>query len=310
MGLREEILQETTRKRKGNSEEEEIDMSLIEFKEVSKYYQNPGEWGTALKDVSLNINEQEFVAVFGPSGSGKSTLLQILGGLSHPSLGELWVDGINIYSLKSEKLADYRRLYIGFIFQPLQLLPYLTVLENVTLPLAVVRHVDEVDEDQEPSAEWVQGRRLPDPDQPALGAEPVEELLPAAAKEFMDAHSLVMQISDGVSSFAEKGIGKKDLAYWVMRRVGLADKGGQLPDQLSGEEQERVAIARAMVNNPPIILADEPTAKLDSVTGREIMKLLQELNEEGQTIIMTTHNPEHAEYAHRVIPLKDGRIQQ
>lgn len=288
-----------------------MDMSLIEFKEVSKYYQNPGEWGTALKDVSLNINEQEFVAVFGPSGSGKSTLLQVLGGLSHPSLGELWVDGINIYSLKSERLADYRRLYIGFIFQPLQLLPYLTVLENVTLPLAVVRTVeDEMDEEQEASGEWVQGCRLPELSQARFGTESKEGLLPAASKEFMNAHSLVMQIADGVSSVAEKRIGKKELGYWVMRKVGLANKGRQLPDQLSGEEQERVAIARALVNNPPIILADEPTAKLDSVTGGEIMKLLQELNAEGQTIVMATHNPEHAEYAQRVIPLKDGRIQQ
>ncbi len=285
-------------------------MSLIEFKEVSKYYQNPGEWGTALKDVSLDIDEQEFVAVFGPSGSGKSTLLHILGGLSDPSVGELWVDGINIYSLKSERLADYRRLYIGFIFQPLQLLPYLTVLENVTLPLAVVRHVEDMDEEQEAAGEWVQGCRLPDLDQSPFGNEPMEELHPAASKEFMTAHSLVMQITDGFSRVAEKRIGKKELAYWVLRKVGLADKGRRLPDQLSGEEQERVAIARALINNPAIILADEPSAKLDSVTGREIMKLLQELNAEGQTIIMATHNPEHAAYANRVIPLKDGRIQQ
>ncbi len=283
-------------------------MSLIEFKEVTKYYQNPGEWGTALKDVSLNINEQEFVAVYGPSGSGKSTLLQILGGLTHPSLGELSVDGINIYSLKDEKLADYRRLYIGFIFQPLQLFPYLTVLENVALPLAVVRHVDEIAEERGPSGDWVQGCRLPDPGQAPFGTDPVENLDPATS--FMNMHSTMMQITSGLASVVENHIGKKEIAHWVLRRVGLADKGALVPDQLSGEEQERVAIARALVNNPPILLADEPTAKLDSVTGREIMSLLQELNAEGVTIVMATHNAEHAEYANRVIPLKDGRVEQ
>jgi putative ABC transport system ATP-binding protein len=113
-------------------------MSLIEMKKISKYYQSEGECVTALQEMDLTIEEGEFIAVMGPSGSGKSTLLNILGGLSHPSAGELLVDGIDIYQLKGEKLADYRREYIGFVFQSFQLIPYLTILENVMLPLAIL----------------------------------------------------------------------------------------------------------------------------------------------------------------------------
>ena len=156
------------------------------------------------------------------------------------------VDGIDIYQLKGEKLADYRREYIGFVFQAFQLIPYLTILENIMLPLAII-----------PSRNGDQG----------------------------------------------------SMAAGVLKKVGLAEKGRRLPNQLSGGEQERVAIARALVNNPPIILADEPTGNLDSTTGREIMELLGDLNSEGQTIIMVTHNPENARYAHRIIQLKDGQIQ-
>lgn len=113
-------------------------MSLIELKEISKYYQSEGERVAAVQGMDLTIEEGEFIAVMGPSGSGKSTLLNILGGLSHPSAGDLWVDGIDIYQLKGEKLADYRREYIGFVFQSFQLIPYLTILENILLPLAIV----------------------------------------------------------------------------------------------------------------------------------------------------------------------------
>jgi len=113
-------------------------MSLIELKKVSKYYQSEGERAAALRHLNLNIEAGEFIAVMGPSGSGKSTLLNILGGLSHPSEGEMEVDGIDIYKLKGEKLADYRREYIGFVFQSFQLIPYLTILENVMLPLAIL----------------------------------------------------------------------------------------------------------------------------------------------------------------------------
>lgn len=221
-------------------------MGLIKFKVVSKYYESAGERVAALKEVDLTIENGEFIAVMGPSGSGKSTFLHILGGLSHPSGGELWVDGIDLYKLPSEKLADYRREYIGFVFQSFQLIPYLTILENVMLPLAII------------------------------------------------------PVRNGY---------QKQLAAGVLEKVGLAEKGHRLPNQLSGGEQERVAIARALVNSPPIILADEPTGNLDSATGREIMALLRDLNLEGQTIIMVTHSPDNARFAHRIIQLKDGQVQ-
>ncbi len=287
-------------------------MSLIELKDVSKYYESAEERVAALQGLNLNIGEEEFIAVMGPSGSGKSTLLNILGGLSHPSGGELWVDGINIYKLKGEKLADYRREYIGFVFQSFQLIPYLTVMENVMLPLAVIRNVDGMNGKQEDSEGWVQGCRLPALDQTPFGTQPMEDLVEqGTSKEVMNAHSMIMQSSTALpASILKRNGKKKELALRVLQKVGLAEKGRRLPNQLSGGEQERVAIARALVNNPPIILADEPTGNLDSATGKEIMGLLSELNSEGQTIIMVTHNPENAGYAHRVIHLKDGQTQE
>ena len=221
-------------------------MSLIELKNVSKLYESEGERVAALQDLTVSVESGEFVAIMGPSGSGKSTLLNILGGLSHPSAGNYFVDGIDIYGLANEKLADFRREYIGFVFQSFQLIPYLTVMENVMLPLAIIR---------------------------------------------------------GRNGW------QREMACQVLGKVGLGSKERRLPNQLSGGEQERVAIARALVNNPPIILADEPTGNLDSATGNEIMSLLGNLNAEGQTIIMVTHNPENAAFAQGVIRLKDGRIQ-
>jgi putative ABC transport system ATP-binding protein len=181
----------------------------------------------------------------GPSGSGKSTLLTILGGLNHPSDGEVMVDDIPIYNLPIEKLADFRREYLGFIFQSFQLIPYLTVIENVMLPLSIT----------------------------------------------------------GKSNKEQE-----TMAGEILEKVGLKVKAKRLPDQLSGGEQERVAIARALVNAPPILLADEPTGNLDTKTGKEIMDLFKSLHQEGQTIIMVTHNPENTVYSTRTIFLKDGKI--
>ena len=222
-------------------------MSLIEFKNISKYYQSGDEQVAALRQIDLDVKAGDFLAVMGPSGSGKSTLLNIFGGLSHPSEGEMLVDDISIYKLGGEKRADFRSSYIGFVFQSFHLIPYLTILENVMLPLAIKR---------------------------------------------------------GRNGFQKK------LAQEVLLRVGLAAKGHRLPSQLSGGEQERVAIARALVNNPPIILADEPTGNLDSATGNEVMKLLTELNAEGRTVVMVTHNPDNAGFARRLIKVKDGRIER
>ncbi len=220
-------------------------MGLIEINRLSKTYESGEECVLALVDVDLKIEREEFVSVMGPSGSGKSTLLTILGGLNHPSRGEVVVDEIPIYKLPLERLADFRREYLGFIFQSFQLIPYLTVIENVMLPLAIT---------EKSNREQIQ------------------------------------------------------MAEGILGRMGLKGKERRLPDQLSGGEQERVAIARALVNSPPILLADEPTGNLDSKTGKEIMDLFKSLNEEGQTIIMVTHNPENVAFSLRTIQLRDGKI--
>lgn len=218
-------------------------MSLIEITKLSKAYANGKECVMALNKVDLAIEQGEFVSVMGPSGSGKSTLLTILGGLNHPTSGQVMVDEIPIFELSLEKLADFRREYLGFIFQSYQLIPYLTVAENVMLPLSITD--------------------IPNREQLKLAEE-------------------------------------------MLARTGLKGKEKRLPDHLSGGEQERVAIARALVNSPPILLADEPTGNLDSITGKEIMTLFRTLNEEGQTIVMVTHNPENAAFSTRRVLLKDG----
>ncbi len=221
-------------------------MSLIEIKKLSKAYESGEENIRALIEVDLNIERGEFVSVMGPSGSGKSTLLTILGGLNHPTEGEVIVDNIPIYKLPTEKLADFRREYIGFIFQSFQLIPYLTVIENVMLPLSITEKSN---------------------------------------KE------------------------QRRMAEEILERIGLRGKEKRLPDQLSGGEQERVAIARALVNSPPILMADEPTGNLDSKTGKEIMDLFRSLNQEGQTIVMVTHNFENTTFSTRILSLKDGRVE-
>jgi len=219
-------------------------MSLIEIKKLSKTYESGEECVLALTHLDLEIERGEFISVMGPSGSGKSTLLTILGGLNHPTEGDVVVDEIPIYKLPLERLADFRREYLGFIFQSFQLIPYLTVMENVMLPLSIT---------EKSNREQVK------------------------------------------------------VAEEIIEKIGLKGKEKRLPDQLSGGEQERVAIARALVNSPPILLADEPTGNLDSKTGKEIMDLFRSLNEEGQTIVMVTHNLENIAYSSRSILLRDGR---
>jgi len=216
---------------------------LIELKGVGKDYQDGGQVVSAIREMHFCVDDGEFIAIMGQSGSGKSTLLSLLGGLNHPSRGQALVDSLDIYALSSEQRADFRSEYIGIIFQSFQLIPYLTVLENVKLPMAIT----------------------------------------------------------GISDREQDG-----MAMAALEKVGLGAKSGRLPDQLSGGEQERVAIARAIVNRPPILLADEPTGSLDSATAEEIMTLLKELNREGLTVIMVTHNPEACAYADRVITVKDG----
>ncbi len=218
---------------------------MIELLQVSKTYNTAGVPVHALRDVDLQIAEGEFVAIMGPSGSGKSTLLTILGGMNQPTAGQVTIDDIPVYTLEPERQADFRHEYVGFLFQQLQLLPYLTALENVLLPLVVARR---------PKAEKV-----------------------ARARE-------------------------------ALERVGLAGKEGRLPYQLSGGEQGRVAVARAIVNQPPLLLADEPTGNLDQATGGQVLDLLRELNRAGQTVVMVTHDPQAAGYAGRVVQLLDGQV--
>jgi putative ABC transport system ATP-binding protein len=220
-------------------------MKRIQAQQIAKQYGKGDAAVTALKGVSFTIDAGEFVAVMGESGSGKSTLLSIVGALNSPTSGRLMVDDIDIYALGKDARADFRRESIGFVFQNFNLIPYLTLAENVMLPLATVR-----------------GKR---------------------AK-------------------------KRSMALAALDRVGLSQKTDRLPSQISGGEQERVAIARAIVGRPPIILADEPTGNLDSKTGKEIMGIINTLNSEGMTIIMVTHNSDYAAYAHRVLRVADGQL--
>jgi putative ABC transport system ATP-binding protein len=216
---------------------------LIEVRSVGKDYQSGETTVSAIRSMDFYIDDGEFVSIMGQSGSGKSTLLSVMGGLNHPSRGQMLIDSLDLYGLTSEQRADFRSEYIGIIFQSFQLISYLTVLENIKMPMAIT----------------------------------------------------------GISAAKQD-----EMARSVMARVGLEDKADRLPDQLSGGEQERVAIARAIVNNPPILLADEPTGNLDSATSEEIMKLLQELNREGQTIIMVTHSHDSGKYSGRTIEVRDG----
>lgn len=218
---------------------------LLEVRDLSKSY-GEGEGAThALCNVNLTVDDGEFVAIMGPSGSGKSTLLSILGGLQTPSSGMVLADSLDIYGLTADGRADFRREYLGFVFQSFHLVNYLSVLENVMLSLAV-------------------------------SPLPREE--------------------------------KRARAQETLARVGLGDKSQKLPEMLSGGEQERVAIARAIVNEPPILLADEPTGNLDSVNTGVVLDLLGELNSTGQTVVMVTHSDQAARAASRTITMADGRV--
>ncbi|MGD9080274.1 MAG: ABC transporter ATP-binding protein [Desulfobacterales bacterium] len=220
-------------------------MSYIVAQDLVKKYGNGAATVTAVSDISFKIESGEFIGVMGESGAGKSTLLSIMGAMNAPTSGQFVVDDIDVYSLNLEKQADFRREFLGFIFQSFHLVPYLTVFENVMLPLTIIKA----------------GRKH-----------------------------------------------KRALVQNALSQVGLLDKADRLPNQISGGEKERVAIARAIVNEPPVLLADEPTGNLDSKTSADIMKLLQRLNADGMTIIMVTHSSECAQYARRLMQVSDGRL--
>ncbi len=221
------------------------DQPVIRLDHVSKIYPLPFGDVTALDDVSLEVERGGFIAIMGPSGSGKSTLLNLIGCLDVPTEGDLYIAGRNIGELSDDDLTDLRRDTLGFIFQQFNLIPLLTVRENVEYPL----------------------------------------VLKTRRREH------------------------EGLVEDLTRRVGLEEELlSHKPSELSGGQQQRVAIARALINDPEILLCDEPTGNLDTKTGKLIMDLLAEVNRQGKTVIMVTHDPRIAEYAHRTINIVDGRI--
>ncbi|HSX23823.1 MAG TPA: ABC transporter ATP-binding protein [Candidatus Saccharimonadales bacterium] len=220
-------------------------MPVIELQDVSKLYGFGDATTVALDEVNLTIESGEFVAIMGPSGSGKSTLMNMIGLLDRPTYGNYKLGDRFVTRLRPNQRAKSRRDTIGFVFQSFNLLPSITVLENVALPLAY-KNVPRT-------------RRL------------------------------------------------KQAGY-VLERVGLADREYFYPYQLSGGQAQRAAIARALVNDPSIIIADEPTGNLDSASSRLVMELLSEIHQSGSTILMVTHNPELTRYANRVVFMRDGSI--
>ncbi|MGE5342386.1 MAG: ABC transporter ATP-binding protein [Candidatus Omnitrophota bacterium] len=220
--------------------------AIIVTEDVRKTYKDNGMEVEAVRGISLSIRPCEFTALVGPSGSGKTTFLNIVSGLDSLTSGKVWLNGKLISEMKGRELSDFRRDHIGFIFQSYNLIPVLTVEENVEYIMLL------------------QG--VPGPER----------------------HERVMEI---------------------LKEVGLEDFAHRLPSKLSGGQQQRVAIARAMVSKPDLILADEPTANLDSKTGAELLDMMAELNQRtGMTFVFSTHDKMIMEHAHRIITLKDGMI--
>ncbi|HFQ93864.1 MAG TPA: ABC transporter ATP-binding protein/permease [Anaerolineae bacterium] len=219
---------------------------IIELTDLQRRFKHGDIDVLALRGLDLTVAQGEFVALVGPSGSGKSTLLNLLGGLDRPSAGEIWVAGVPLHEADEKARTEHRRRRVGFIFQSFNLLPRLTALENVAVPLMLA------------------------------------------------------------------GVGRAERearAQAMLERVGLGHRLDHYPAEMSGGEQQRTAVARALIHNPAIILADEPTGNLDSVTGDSIMSLLKQLNqEEGITLILVTHDEEVAGYADRIVKLRDGQI--
>ncbi|MCH7742400.1 MAG: ABC transporter ATP-binding protein [Proteobacteria bacterium] len=222
--------------------------SLIETRELCRYFGNEETRVNALKQVSLTIEEGEFTAIIGPSGSGKTTLLHLIGGLDNPSSGVVELSGINIADMSGSELSDFRRDHIGFVFQSYNLIPVLSAAENI---------------------EYI-------------------------------------MLLQGVSTSARKKRVKD-----MLHTVGLDGLGDRRPAQLSGGQQQRVAVARAMASNPDIILADEPTANLDSKTGISLIEVMRELNQTlHMTFVFSTHDEKIMERATRLIHLHDGEIER
>lgn len=221
------------------------DASMIQASHISKIYKNDSVETVAISDISFEIKKGEFVAIMGPSGSGKSTLMHILGALDIPTSGTYVLDGENLENLNDDELAQIRNRKIGFIFQAFNLLPRISAIKNVILPM------------------------------------------------------IYANISNKV---------RLKKAQTFLEMVDLGDRLHHTPSQLSGGQQQRVAIARALVMNPSILLADEPTGNIATTQAEEIMAIFQRLNNEGNTIVMITHEADIAAHAKRIISIKDGEI--
>jgi len=224
------------------------DKNIIHTEDIKKSYKDNGLEVPAVRGVDLDIGPGEFTAVVGPSGSGKTTLFNIISGLDTPSGGKVWLEGKLLSEMKGRELSDFRRDHIGFIFQAYNLVPVLTVEENVEYIMLL------------------QGIKKP------------------------ERHKKVLEI---------------------LEQIGLKGYEKRFPPKLSGGQQQRVAIARAMISHPSLILADEPTANLDSKTGAALLDIMGDLNQKtGMTFLFSTHDPMVKEKAYRVITLKDGKIER
>jgi putative ABC transport system ATP-binding protein len=218
---------------------------MIKIKDLYKSYSTKHTETQVLRGVSLEVKEGEFLGIMGKSGAGKSTLMYQIGLLDHPTSGEIILNNINIEKLSTEERTQMRLSSLGYVFQDYALLPELTALENVIVPL----------------------------------------------------------LMQGKSMDVAKKIGED-----ILSKVGLLHRTTNKPSQLSGGEQQRVSIARAMAHEPKILFADEPTANLDTVSGRSIIELFEEIHKKGQTIVMVTHEEEYAKYCDRIVYLEDGQI--
>ncbi len=224
----------------------EMENLIIAVKELRKVYIMGTTEVNALRSITLDIFRNEYVALMGPSGSGKSTLMNMIGCLDTPTSGKYWLNGTDVSQMHDSELAEVRNKEIGFVFQTFNLLPRLSALDNVALPLTYA----------------------------------------------------------GLSRTE-----RQERAAEVLESVGLGDRMHHNPNELSGGQRQRVAVARALVNRPSIILADEPTGNLDTKTSLEIMGLFEQIQAAGNTVIIVTHENDIAEYAHRIVRLRDGLVE-
>ena len=222
-------------------------LNVIEVDGLVKNYITKAGVVEVLKGISFTVQKSEFLGIIGPSGSGKTTLMSLIGSLMKPTAGTIIINSINIGLLSKNELADFRLKNVGFVFQSNNLVPTLTAVENVEVPLILAKvHAQE----------------------------------------------------------------RRTRALEMLKRIGLENKADNLPDELSGGEKERISIARALINDPELILADEPTGNLDSMTGREIIHLLKELTKQEKTILVVSHDPTHLPEFDRVIKLVKGHIEE